>query len=273
MAVQSSSITLLQSTTVYVPNLTSYKMSLSVTNAQNITNTVFVKQRLRNSSNQINDVFAAIATPNQLASLGVGAPTADTSYFLDSKVCLIANTVEYLNEVLQEILQELQSLVTDVELLDNLEESSIFTITSGSINVNNYVNYINYRLPMTAMPCGTQTVTSGIVTITGVNSNLHGWLPTTGSDPSGYYFKYNIPEDSSLNLIFPPSTDKLSLAYIEKNGVVIDDGTVLINQNGIYWSNNTFGESPWPSDFEVNPSVPGGGTIETSTTLILNITV
>lgn len=247
-------------------------MSLEVTSSQNITRNIFVKRRLYTITGGFNDVFVAIATPEQIESLGVLAPTADTTFFLDSKITLLENTVEYLNAVLQEILQELQNLVIDVELIQNIEQSAIYTITSGNIQVNVYDNSTLYRLPLYALPCGIPVNTNNIITISNVNPILPGWLPTSFNDPAGYYFKYNIATDPNLPLIFPAAISKLSLAQIEKNGVIQNDGNVLINATGIYWRDNAFGLSPWPVDY-VDPMNPGGFDESTEVVLVLDITV
>jgi len=272
MAIQSAQVTLLQSATVYIPNLSSYQMTLEITSAQNITKYIFVKQRTRNINGGVTDIFAAVGTPNQLETLGQGVPTSDTSYFLDYQVCLVANTVEYLNSVLDTILQEIQSLVTDFELIQNLAQGSVYSITSGDINVNTYVSNTLYRLPLFALPCGIPVNTGGMITIPSPNTSERGWLPTSGADPAGYYFKYNIATDPNLPLIYPAAVPKLNLAYIEKNGVILDDKTVLFTDTGIFWNTNLFGNTPWPSDY-VSPSNPGGATGTTSVILILSIVV
>lgn len=271
VATQTALITLLQSSTVYVPNLTSYQMTLEVTSSQSITKNVFVKQRVRTSSNNFNDIFVAIATPNQIETLGVGAPTSDTSYFLDYQICILANTVEYLNSVLEEILQELKNLVTDVELLQNTAEGSVYIITSGDVQVNNYTNDTLYRLPLIALPCGTPVNTDGVITIPEPNVNTPGWLPCAGGDPAGYFFKYNIALDSNLPTIYPAAVPKLTLAYVEENGIALT-GDVLFTSTGIYWNSNVYGSTPWPRDY-INSSNVGGLTSETQVVLLLSIVV
>jgi hypothetical protein len=129
-------LVILQSATIYNSTLNSYEMSLEVTSSQNISSNIFVKQRLRTSNNCINDVFAAIASPNQLESLGIGSPTADTSYFLDSQITLITNTAEYMGTILQDILSQLQKLTIDVQLLQTLVPATTYTITPSAITTD-----------------------------------------------------------------------------------------------------------------------------------------
>ncbi len=111
-------------------------MTLQVTGSQNIPATVFVLRRFKTTSKTNNDVFAAIASPEQLESLGVNAPYANTSFFLASEVSLVATTVEGLNDILQEILRELEDLCTDYELLQNQTTQISFNISASGVTAN-----------------------------------------------------------------------------------------------------------------------------------------
>jgi hypothetical protein len=120
--------------------------------------------------------------------------------------------------------------------------------------------HTHYRLPLVAAPCGVNNVyvdedidTEKRHEILDVDTNLSGWLPTDGSDPSGYHFKYNIARDSSLALVWPVKAEFLQYAHIEKNGAAVSG--LLINENGIFWKSDLYGEVPWPKSYE-SPSVP-----------------
>lgn len=246
-----------------------YILDIEIISSEGIIHDVFVKQRLRNTNNGFDDVFAAVATVAQLESLDIGSPAAGQSYFLDHKVSVVATNPAYLQDVFNTILAEVQMLVDNAEVLEEIEPAGVYEITSDTVNVNMGTVHTHYRMPMTAAPCGTNnTFVEGGVTkniVGNQNTSLPGWLNTVnGVDPDGTYFKYNLAVDSSLNAHWPPSTDFLAYAHIENNGKT--EQNVLINANGIYWKSNKQGTTPWPVDY-----VNSGNTGSPSNAVVLVI--
>jgi hypothetical protein len=187
----------------------------------------------------------AIASPNQIHDLDVNSPNTSTSYFRTSKIELITSNSAYLNEVFDSIVNELQRVAREVEASDNLEPDAMIEITANNITANMGVSHTHYRLPLTARPCGTNTITSNIHSVGSQDTSLHGWLNTTV--PLGYHFKYNIATDTALNALWPIDPDKLNYAHIESDGIT--ENNVIINADGIFWKNNTLGNAPWPEDY------------------------
>lgn len=93
-----------------------------------------------------------------------------------------------------------------------------------------------------------------------------GWLPATiayfpAADfviPPGAVFGYNInhASEASLRNNFPPVP--IDFYYIEKDGVGLDQNTVVVNETGIWWMNDTYGQAPWPADYDTGaPDLKG----------------
>jgi hypothetical protein len=129
-----ATLSLQRTAPTYVSTLSSYRMTLTITSSEIITPFVFVKQRLSNlDKTSFDDVFAAIATPSQLAELQQLAPNQFSSYFLDKTVTLIGRTVEYLDWIYNEILNELNKLVLDYDLLQTYaSEETVNLVISGA---------------------------------------------------------------------------------------------------------------------------------------------
>lgn len=263
-----ATLNLLRKSTVHDPNSESWRMTLEVTSSEDITKYVFVNQRLRNFiKNNFEDAFAAVCTPTQIEDLDIGSPSAATSYFRVSKIDIVVRSLAYLEEIFLAILRELQNLVKDVESLNNLLPDGIYTITADNIDENMSILHSHYRIPLFARPCGTrEDFADGDVTrqrVANVNTTISGWLNTTGTDPAGYKFKYNIAEDATLNALWPPDADKLVYAHLEVNGLTESD--LLITTTGLFWKNNLAGYCPWPIDWLSvnNEGLPENGVILT----------
>lgn len=245
--------------------ISSYKLALEVTSSEGIIKEVFVKQRLRNPmTNTFNDVFAAIASPTQLEDLDRNSPSADTTYFLVSKVDLVGASAEYLDEVFNSIVADIQRLVTDCEIVENLSPDGIYTIQSDTIDVDMGTPHTHYRLPLIAAPCGLNELfidTDSLQKhrVGSQDTTLPGWVNSTYLT---YKFKYNVATDTTLNALWPVDTDKLQYAHVEVNGIT--DSSILLDATGIYWKSNLLGEAPWPQDY-LNSGSPG------STPLVLVI--
>lgn len=266
-------IKLLRKSTAYENKAGSYRMTLEVFATEDITKNVFIKQRLRNFvKNNFDDVFVAIATPAQLEDFDESSPAEGSSYYRTSSIDLISRNIGYLEDVFQSILAELQKLVDDYDSLNLLQPDGIYTITSESIHVSSGIIHAHYRLPLIARPCGTNEIYEeddvNKHRVGSQDANLSGWLNTTGADPNGYKFKYNIAKDTALHAIWPPTADKLSYAHLELEGVTNND--VLITTDGIYWKDDLEGLAPWPIDYvNVNNPSPSGEKVRLTLDIII----
>lgn len=252
-------INLLRKASSFDEKTTSYRLVLEIISTEDISKYVFVKQRIRNhAKNTFEDVFAAIATPNQLEDLEINSPGADSSFFLSNQVEIVTRNADFLEQVFDDIVSSLQRLVLDTESLNILEGDGIYEIEADHIEINMAIQHTHYRLPLYATPCGINEVYNDEGEdkhrVASQNVNLTGWLNCVSGDPVGYHFKYNIDTDQGLSPRWPIDSDKITYAHLEVNGISYND--VLINADGIYWKGNDFSEAPWPADY-VNSGDPG----------------
>lgn len=234
-------------------------MTLEITASEDMPKEVFVKQRVRNfTTNQFEDTFAAVCTPAQLEDFDVGSPAAGSSYFRASLIDIVSRNLGYLEQVFNSIVGELKKLVQDEESLNILIPDGVYTISADTIDVNTAILHTHYRIPLAAKPAGNNEVYTDTghdyQRVASEDTNQEGWLNTT--TPNGCFFKYNIAKDSTLSRVWPPSTDKIGYAHLEKDGVSLGTSVVLINEDGIFWKSNLSGSAPFPSDY-VNAGDPG----------------
>ena len=129
-----ANITLSRSSSSFDSDQSSYRITLEVTQAENITPKIFVKQRLRNLSNQtFDDVFAAVCTPAQLEDFAVDAPNEGSSFYRSNKIDIVARNADYLESVYEDIVTEVQQLCKGVEALDLLNNQITVTINADDI--------------------------------------------------------------------------------------------------------------------------------------------
>ena len=134
------SVLLTVDTTTFNPSSRSYTTILSLSNAQNISQYLFVNQRIRNQTTGVypnvesafTSRFAAVATPEQLSSLGVNCPLPGTSFYLANTTTIVTNTLEFASTVVQEVCQELTNLVNDIIAQQNLTSAS-YTVNSFGV--------------------------------------------------------------------------------------------------------------------------------------------
>lgn len=125
------SIQLLRQSTVEIPDISSYKLVVSTTNAQNMSNKIFVNQRIRNfAKNRFDDVFVAVCTPTQLEDFEEDAPGEGTSYYRTDTIELIARTAEELQAVFDSLVYETKKLVVDLTDLENLLKTQLYDISA-----------------------------------------------------------------------------------------------------------------------------------------------
>lgn len=126
-------LTVTRSESERVVGTTSYRMDLEITAAENITSKVFVKQRLLVAgTSTYNDVFVAVCTPAQIEDLPEDNPT-DTSFFRVSKIELVNENPEYLEQVAADVLIELKQLIASLTYLETTSVVAVYTVTASDI--------------------------------------------------------------------------------------------------------------------------------------------
>ena len=129
-------LTVSSQTVNYNSALQAFVLNLQVTAGDNITTKVFVKQRSTNSAGVTDDSFVAVASPANLEDFANDQPNPGSSYFLTDTINLVSSDPNYLNEVHQSILGELQTLADQMDALANLSGGQTVTITGLATNVN-----------------------------------------------------------------------------------------------------------------------------------------
>lgn len=102
--------------------------------------------------------------------------------------------------------------------------------------------------------------------ITDANTNLPGWLPINDpifagkNIPTGAKFGYNISADIHAKTVWPYSL--FSGAYLEWDRAEQNDrgftgvpsGFFTINEDGIWWLTDCYGDVPWPKNYNSLPA-------------------
>ena len=118
--------------TVPSTNAQTYGMTLTVTAAYDMPTEVFVKQRLASDGSQ--DIFAAVASAEQLDALPVDEPGQDSSFFRSNTVTLWALNQAALDDIASIAQWEIKLLIRNLNALDNeAVPSRTYEITGDSI--------------------------------------------------------------------------------------------------------------------------------------------
>lgn len=100
-------------------------------NAQNMSDKIFVKQRIRNFAKGVfDDTFVAVCTPAQLEDFEEDAPGEGTSYYRTNTIELIARTAEEMQAVFNSLVYETKKLVVDLSDLENLSSAEVYVINA-----------------------------------------------------------------------------------------------------------------------------------------------
>jgi hypothetical protein len=126
-------ITLQRKATALIPGTTNYKLSLSITSVNDITDKVFVKRRLYKFDNTFDDVFVAVASPAQIEELPVDAPSAPNIHYRTNKADITSSDPQLLDDVFTNILAELQLLTDQLTTLDEIVVDGTYSISKDSI--------------------------------------------------------------------------------------------------------------------------------------------
>jgi hypothetical protein len=126
---------------------------------------------------------------------------------------------------------------------------------------NPYLSHVHLQRTLLGKPAGTvvDPAPGGTHTVNTPNAGQQGWLPANNTYftgyvvgvqiPTGAKFGYNIQHasEAALREIFPlVPTDN---AQFSQTGLVLYSSTVVVNQYGIWWMDDTYSNAPWPVDY------------------------
>ena len=169
------SIKLSKSSTLELPDISSYKLIVSAVQPEGMTSKIFVKQRTRNFARGLfEDTFVAVCTPTQLEDFAEDAPGEGSSYYRTESIELVMRTPELLLEVFESLKYEVKKLVIDLDALDNLSATQLYEVSAGG--------------PVVAIPSA-PTITS----ITGaVNALSIAFTPAASSGVPVKTYEYSL---------------------------------------------------------------------------------
>jgi len=168
------------------------------------------------------------------------------------------------------------SAVTPGKLVKQKPAVSVAVLVAdgqGGVFVNttiaNFVNdHVHFKYNLVAAPAGdTSPPTVGDPhTITSPDSTLEGWLPADdaifgGKAPAGAVFGYNLSANSQLVNQWPPVPYNSAVLEWDRGEtkelgyIGVADNLVVLDQNGIWWMSDCYGDVPWPTDLDTNSSL------------------
>lgn len=130
-------ITLVQRGIAHVPqNPQSSAVELEITTANDTITEVFVKQRRAKQfttpiDTSFEDVFVAVATPAQIQDLPVSSPLPGFSDFRSNIITLVAENEAALDVTVNIILDEISTLLENLEAQEELITTTTYTVTSS----------------------------------------------------------------------------------------------------------------------------------------------
>jgi len=129
-----------------------------------------------------------------------------------------------------------------------------------------FIDHVHLQRQMLGKPAGVvvDPAFNAIQSVNAPDANEQGWLPANVTYfpgyvvgvqiPTGAKFGYNIqhPNEEDLREIFPVIPPEN--AEFQQGGVILGTDLVVINQYGIWWMDNTYGNAPWPVDYNADPT-------------------
>jgi len=146
--------------------------------------------------------------------------------------------------------------------IGHLRSDNTLLVRLGS--VGSFLEHVHYQRFLVGAPAGTvvDPAFNAIQVVTTPNAALQGWLPATPTYfagyvvgvqiPTGAKFGYNIQNTAEADLreVFP--VVPVDNAQLAQSGVIISTDTVVLNNYGIWWMDDTYGNAPWPVDYNVS---------------------
>lgn len=126
----------------------------------------------------------------------------------------------------------------------------------------NLLNHVHHKFTLVGDPAGVPNTPSvgDPQNIPSPDDQLRGWLPvseftsfTVGNQiPSGAVFGYNLnhPDEVDLAAVFPPIP--VENAEFSMDGQRLSDSRIVLNQFGIWWMTDDYGQVPWDPDYVNN---------------------
>ena len=112
-----------------------YRTDITINSAQDITKFLFVKERIVRPTGEIDDSFAAVASPAEVEELPESAPESPSKYFRDNTVSLVSSDISELHSVVSSILAELGRTVKQWSDLQTFTSSITYSITPTGTTV------------------------------------------------------------------------------------------------------------------------------------------
>ncbi len=118
-----------------------------------------------------------------------------------------------------------------------------------------YGAHTHYHFTILGKPAGTAN-TPGVgdpQSITVPDDTQRGWLPVASFNPDnvpvGAVFGYNIAheDEAALAAVFPPIP--VASSFFEQGGAFLDTDLITVNDFGIWWMDDSYGNAPWPTDY------------------------
>jgi hypothetical protein len=161
----------------------------------------------------------------------------------------------------------LQSPPVSVAVLRRTPDGRVFVMPQF---VDFLDRHVHYKFDLLCEPAGDvdPPQPGGVHVILNPSSALAGWLPADhasfeGKAPSGAVFGYNLAADPGLKNAWPPLPPSNADVQWDK-GVNLDvgftgvhlgrEGLCLVDENGIWWLSNCYGDAPWPFDMTTTSS-------------------
>jgi len=149
----------------------------------------------------------------------------------------------------------------------NIPVLHMYSATSGFLKIgykDPWESHIHYQFDLRAVPAGTANNPGpgGTHEITVPDDTVEGWLPADdavfeGRAPECAKFGYNYFVNDFLFSVFPPIP--IESSYLEKDGIAVNllpNGQAIIDQFGIWWTDDSSGNAPWDEAYDGGGSPP-----------------
>jgi hypothetical protein len=136
-------------------------------------------------------------------------------------------------------------------------------------NPGAFLEHIHLQRFLVGSPADSAPTTPAVntpQTIGTPDPSQQGWLPANATYfpgfvigvqiPTGAVFGYNIqhPAETALRQVFPVLPPEN--AQFDQDGQVLSTDLVIINQFGIWWMDDSYGQAPWPVDYATSSTAP-----------------
>lgn len=143
--------------------------------------------------------------------------------------------------------------------------------------------HVHYKYDLTCRPAGSHSPPAEGNTheISDPDTSVPGWLPADhaifeGNAPVGAVFGYNLAGQPALKAAWPPVPIRNAELLWDKglssdSGMMIvqlgREGQCVLDQKGIWWMSNCYGDVPWPTLLDTTGSASGSDSTSYSSTI------